>query len=709
MEGPALSAPAVSIIVPVYNAEAYLDECLDSLLGQTLEAIEVVCVDDGSTDESAAILAKRAARDNRLRVIPKANGGAAAARNTGLEAACGDYVLFVDADDYIALHSCERLCEVARREGADIVVFGGKTFPTLRWADEAFSSQEAVFRGEGLRVILEEPGSNPLMCNKLYSRTLLAEHGCRLDESLVLGEDNAFQFATFPLAETIAFIPDVLYFYRIHGASAVGSRKEEHDEKAWLHLDVIRRIAQTWNERGYMAREGDALFRWAMEFLYNESSQASFDERSRYGRAFVELLDEAFPGLAERQDPDSATFGRVSFMAGAATAADEPPEVTVVLGSLDGSELSPEALQGIELQTMQRMEVLALPEPWKGSGYGRSVAELAEQDRRVRLLSEADAPAVLAAARGRYVLPLLGNNALEVSALEQMLRWLAPQEGREEIAADLVAFADASGLDGACDLYERYHPSPTLALEAKRAFSAEELDGCLFSTTSLMVGCRAFATELLRAAVDPDEALCWEALLAKAALNARCVLVTTDSLVSQGRLRFADDAQALRAGQGLADRLAQGRGAVARAGSAAAQSDYDRALVAHLAATLRLVQGDGPFAALHEALRPMLGALSPEALEQAAQDPSEGRLLRKLLEPDASLRAALDADTIDRLLRQSQRNLKEAKEQQWDNEQLRAERREFYSSISYRTGRAVTALPRRALGILKKLKPSSGR
>ena len=704
-----MSAPVVSIIVPVYNAERYLGECLDSLLGQSLEDIEVIAVDDGSTDGSAALLAHRAAADGRLKVIAKANGGAAAARNTGLAAATGDYVLFVDADDYIARRACERLAEVARREQADIVVFGGKTFPTLRWADEAFSSQEAVFRGESLRVIIEEPGGNPLMCNKLYSRALLADHGCTLDEELVLGEDNAFQFATFPLARTIAFIPDALYFYRIHGASAVGSREEDHDQKAWLHLDVVRRIARTWAERGWMAQEGDALFRWAMEFLYNESSQASFDERSRYGRAFAELLDEAFPGFAERQDPLSATFGRVAFMRGAATAAEETPEVTVVLGSLDGAELSPEALRGIELQTMQRMEVLALPEPWESSGYGRSVAALAKRDRRVRLLGTGEAASVLAGARGRYLVPLLGNDALEISAFEQMLRWLAPKEGRDALDADLVAFAGASGLDGAVDLFDRDHPALDAALESKEGFSAAELEGCLFGITSLMVGNRAFATALLRqAATQASEGTeSWQGLLARASLGAQCVLATTDSLVAQERLAFSDPAQAAQAGRCLADGLAQGRGAVAQTAGPGAQRDYDRALALHLIGVLRLVQDADAFAALLEAVRPLLEALDPNALAgDDGLDDAERRLLTELAAgAPTALHAALTADTIDRLLELNQRNLKEAKEQQWSNEQLRAERRDFYRSISYRTGRAVTALPRRIVGALKKLKP----
>ncbi len=705
-----MNTPLISIIVPVYNAEAYLGECLDALLGQTLEAIEVICVDDGSTDGSAALLAERAATDSRLKVMAKANGGAAAARNIGLDAATGTYVLFVDADDYIARHSCARLYDVAQREEADIVVFGGKTFPTLRWADEAFSNQEAVFRGESLRVIIEEPGGNPLMCNKLYSRALLADHNCKLDEGLVLGEDNAFQFATFPLAGTIAFIPDVLYFYRIHGASAVGSREEDHDQKAWLHLDVVRRIVGVWGERGYLTQEGDALFRWAMEFLYNESSQASFDERSAYSRAFAELLDESFPGFVERE-LDDLTTSRVAFMRSAATAAEEEPAVTVVLGSIDGQPLGRAVRRGLELQTMQAMEVLVLPEPWEGSGYGRSVAELAARDRRVRLLDTADPTAVLAQARGRYLTFLGAQDALEVSAFEQMLRWLAPEDGREAIDADLISFADASQMGGAVEVFDHYHPDPDATLESKRTFIASELEGCLFGVVSLMGGSKAFATSLLRQAAEslPPTATSWEATCALAAANAHAVLPTTDCLVAQQRLRFEGASEAAIAAQRLAGGLAAARRALAAQRSQATRQDYDRALLRHLLGLLRLTEGATPFAAMLEGLRPLARDLGPSALD-GAHDAKERALLEGVLGKDVpELQQALAADTIDRLLELNRRNLEEAQEQQWQNEQLRLERQEFYHSISYRVGRMVTALPRRALGALKQLKPSSGR
>ena len=116
-------APLVSVVIPVYNAKHYLAECLDSLLGQTLRETEIIAVDDGSTDESPAILENFAARDPRLKVIRQANAGVSAARNRGMAEARGKYLTFVDADDRLDLQALGYLCFEAERLQTDILLF----------------------------------------------------------------------------------------------------------------------------------------------------------------------------------------------------------------------------------------------------------------------------------------------------------------------------------------------------------------------------------------------------------------------------------------------------------------------------------------------------------------------------------------------------------------------------------------------------------
>ena len=112
--------PKVSIIIPVYNVEPFLARCLDSVVGQTLRGIEIICVDDGSPDRSIDILNRYAAQDDRIRVISQENRGLGGARNRGFDAATGEFILFVDSDDWIDPAYCERLYEAAREAEADI-------------------------------------------------------------------------------------------------------------------------------------------------------------------------------------------------------------------------------------------------------------------------------------------------------------------------------------------------------------------------------------------------------------------------------------------------------------------------------------------------------------------------------------------------------------------------------------------------------------
>ena len=114
--------PKVSIIVPVYNVGKYLSKCLDSLINQTLEDIEIICINDGSTDNSGSICDKWQSRDNRIRVIHRDNGGASSARNSGIKIAVGRYIAYVDSDDWIRQDMYEVMHKMIVTSGADVAI-----------------------------------------------------------------------------------------------------------------------------------------------------------------------------------------------------------------------------------------------------------------------------------------------------------------------------------------------------------------------------------------------------------------------------------------------------------------------------------------------------------------------------------------------------------------------------------------------------------
>lgn len=147
--------PKVSIIVPVYNVESYLAQCLDSLIEQTLSDIEILCLDDGSTDGSPELLDAYAGERRSHPRAPSRELRRCRDAQRGRRACARRVILFVDSDDYIAQRTCEVLVATAEREGADIVVFGGKTFPTLPWADDSFAWRDSVYHS-GVDALLYE-------------------------------------------------------------------------------------------------------------------------------------------------------------------------------------------------------------------------------------------------------------------------------------------------------------------------------------------------------------------------------------------------------------------------------------------------------------------------------------------------------------------------------------------------------------------------
>lgn len=218
----------VWIIVPVYNAAKTLPRCLDSLLAQTFPAWEACLIDDGSTDDSWAVIRSYAEKDHRFAALAsRCNGGPAAARNLGLAGARGQYVAFLDSDDWWEPDFLEQMLEAARRTGADFVQCGwtvewpgGKsrpepnTYPDFRVFDrEAF--------GQPLAAMLGGISMNHVT-RKLIRRQLL--EGLNFPDGLVTAEDLAMSFQLLLRARRIAFLPRPLYHYYRHGGGLTGGK-----------------------------------------------------------------------------------------------------------------------------------------------------------------------------------------------------------------------------------------------------------------------------------------------------------------------------------------------------------------------------------------------------------------------------------------------------------------------------------------------------
>lgn len=209
--------PLVSIIVPVYKVEEYLDECVESLVNQTYSDIEIILVDDGSPDNCPQICDKWALRDNRIKVIHKANGGVSSARNAGLDIANGEWIWFVDSDDTVEANALEEL--LSNTDDSDLIVFASST-------DELYTKDEKFFDEYYFKYRF---GFGP--CNKLYKKSIIKDNGLQFDTQETVGEDLLFNITYYQYANNYRFIMPNYYHYRVRENSAMQSNNEKRIEQ----------------------------------------------------------------------------------------------------------------------------------------------------------------------------------------------------------------------------------------------------------------------------------------------------------------------------------------------------------------------------------------------------------------------------------------------------------------------------------------------
>lgn len=209
-----------SIIVPIYNVEAYLVQCLESMRKQDSADFEVICINDGSTDGSRAILSEWESKFPQMKVIDRENGGLSAARNTGLKAATGEYVLFVDSDDWVESTAMRRLTDECN--GEDMVCFAcrrtdNNTFDVLPLEQSTGWNYYNRHALEARKV--------PFVCvwQRCYRREFLIENNLFFREG-ILHEDNEFTPRACLHAKSVKVIPDVLYNYRVRPGSIMTTR-----------------------------------------------------------------------------------------------------------------------------------------------------------------------------------------------------------------------------------------------------------------------------------------------------------------------------------------------------------------------------------------------------------------------------------------------------------------------------------------------------
>lgn len=240
--------PRISVIVPLYNTEAYCAECLQSLLNQSFADFEVICVNDGSTDKTFEVARSVAGDDARFIFFEQENKGLSAARNAGLRAASGDYICFLDSDDYLAPYALETLSKKVVAEELDVLDYSAQTFydneAARRAHEEDYATRaymEGIVTGPELFVHYDETNSYvSSACLHVIRHEFLRTQGLRFKEG-ILHEDELFTPLLYPYAKRAAFLNEPLYLRRMRtGSIMTAGRSIQNVESLYVIVGALR-------------------------------------------------------------------------------------------------------------------------------------------------------------------------------------------------------------------------------------------------------------------------------------------------------------------------------------------------------------------------------------------------------------------------------------------------------------------------------------
>ena len=216
--------PKVSVIVPVYNAQKYIERCLHYLVMQSLQDIEIIIVNDGSTDNSMFYVKKLAEIDKRIKIFEQDNKLQGAARNKGLEFATGDYVGFCDADDYVDYEYYEKLYDIAKKNDADIALAENVRVSKTKYKPRLNITKEEIYTDVIAKFNVCNQRKNECPTNKIYRKQYLKNNNILFPEG-VYCEDKLFSIKSVYYANKIVTVPNVHYYYWENPTSTVNSRK----------------------------------------------------------------------------------------------------------------------------------------------------------------------------------------------------------------------------------------------------------------------------------------------------------------------------------------------------------------------------------------------------------------------------------------------------------------------------------------------------
>ncbi|MCD8142272.1 MAG: glycosyltransferase [Clostridiales bacterium] len=452
--------PKLSVIIPVYNAARYLRQTLDSVLNQSLRDIEVICVDDGSTDESPVILQEYAKKDSRVQLLRQENLHAGVARNAGMAVAKGEYLHFLDADDYMLDYALEAVYNKAVKYDLDCLKFGAVAYDEVRQATVELPSftLDRLRPGDFHRLLTLDEDSpiykvNVAPWNGIYRRSFLEEKGLQFND-LFCVNDRSFFCAVITNAGRMMLSRDRLVVHRVSLTDSLISVRAEHFD---CHFRSIERISRQLTQDQVdedttlilMRKEFNDLLTWCQRYCDGselgeqiaadtEAFVASYD--GLHPPLLQELYVEFHHKLAKEQLAEEEPAKELNLFREAC----ENPKVSVVLPIYNVEDYLNEALYSLSVQTLNEMEFICVND---GSTDGSMtiIKEYANVDKRFRILDGPNGGYGKAmnrgidAARGKY-LGILEPDDFVPAKMFQMLYRTASRNQVDFVKADFYIF-----------------------------------------------------------------------------------------------------------------------------------------------------------------------------------------------------------------------------------------------------------------------------
>lgn len=315
----------ITVIIPIYNVKKYLDKCIDSVVNQTYSDLEIILVDDGSTDGSSSICDERAKSDSRIKVIHKANQGLGMARNTGIENADGEYICFFDSDDFIAPETIEKSYKAAVKNKSQIVLFGINFTDSEGNVVEKFVSPLGEINYNGSCVqneflpefIAADPKGNGIdkfymsPCLMLYSMELINSSGWRfVSEREIISEDVYSLISLFKHVKSVSVVPEAFYYYRKNTASLSRVfREDRFDKLNHFYLETKKLCSKLGYDDEIIHRVTTPYLSFVISAMKQESI-ADRPKRENVSRIKEIVNNDIFRSVLEIIKNDKMSFSR---------------------------------------------------------------------------------------------------------------------------------------------------------------------------------------------------------------------------------------------------------------------------------------------------------------------------------------------------------------------------------------------------------------